>query len=115
MIAGPQVMYILTFDASWEIPSRNRCQLNKGKKTKTNPKPRSLFVFCLVRLLDLESDFSPAEQLACTGHLTHNLLGPWFLGFEMRVVNGITFRASPSLSLRTASVASEAQCLAVHP
>ena len=71
--------------------------------------------FCLVRRLDLESDFSPAEQLACTGHLTHSLWGPWFLSFEMRMGNGTTFQASPSLSLRAASVALRSSVLSCPP
>lgn len=111
-------MYILTFDASWEIPSRNLCQLNKEKKKKkpqTTPNQEVSLCFCLVRLLGLESDFSPAEQLACIGHLTHRLLGPWFLSFEMRVVNGKTFLASPSLSLRAASVALRSSVLSCPP
>ena len=54
-------------------------------KKKTTPNQEVSLCFCLVRHLDLELDFCPAEQLACTGHLTHSLWGPWFLSFEMRV------------------------------
>ena len=82
-----------------KFPLEIIANLTRGRKQKQTLNQEVSLCFCLVRLLDLESDFSPAEQLACTGHLTHSLWGPWFLSFEMRVVNGITFQASPSLSL----------------
>lgn len=50
-------MYILNFDAGWEILSRNLCQPTEKQKTKT-----SLY-FCLAFHVSHESDFSPVEKL----------------------------------------------------